>query len=186
LTIDVLIVGFDDRISQYRHPMPTGNRLQRYALLHPAARRWGLHANVTRLVHFGDPPSDTRRAIDGVATIGGHVAKMLAPGVAFADILAEQIRLYRMLGYSGEWMHHFQGGITGYALADPTRCRDPEARVVERQAYDYFVTITGAKFEEFTLLTENGVELASAGPGWPTRTIETPNGDIAVPDVLIR
>jgi antitoxin VapB len=186
MTIDVLIVGFDERVRHYRHPMPTDNRLQRYALLHPAARRWGLHANVTRLVHFGEPPSDTKRAIDGVATIGGHVATMLAPGVLFADILTEQIRLYRELGYSGEWMYHFQGGITGYALADPTRCRDQEARAIERQAYDYFITITGAKFEELTLLTEDGPTFASLGPGWPTRTIRTPKGEIAVPDVLLR
>ncbi len=186
LTIDVLIVGFDDRIQRYRHSMPTDNVLQRYALLHPAARRWGLHANVTRLVHFGEPPTNTKRAMDGVATIGGHVATMLAPGVAFADILTEQIRLYRELGYSTEWMYHFQGGITGYTLADPTRCKDPEARAVMNQAYDYFVTISGAKFEEFMLLTEDGVEFASLGSNWPTRTIETPNGAIAVPDVLIR
>ncbi len=186
LTIDVLIVGFDQRIRDYRHPIPTENKLQQYALLHPAARRWGLHANVTRLVHFGEPPSHIRRAINGTATIGGHVARMLAPGVLFADILAEQIRLYRVLGYSGEWMYHFQGGITGYVLADATRCQDPEARVVEGQAYDYFVTITGAKFEEFVLLTEDGPELASAGPGWPMRSIQTPNGDIDVPDVLVR
>lgn len=186
LTIDVLIVGFDDRVRRYRHPMPTGNALQRYALLHPAARRWGLHANVTRLVHLGQPPSDIRRAMDGVATIGGHVARMLAPGVAFSDVLTAQIGLYRKLGYAGEWMYHFQGGITGYTLADPTRCQDPQARAVERQAYDYFITITGAKFEELVLLTENGVEIASLGTGWPVRTIQTPDGEIDVPDVLIR
>lgn len=186
MTIDVLIVGFDERIRRYRHPMPTENVLERYALLHPAARRWGLHANVTRLVHFGEPPSDTQRAIDGVATIGGHVARMLAPGVPFSDILTEQIRLYRVLGYSGEWMYHFQGGVTGYTLADPTRCTDPDARIVERQAYDFFITITGAKFEELMLLTEDGPEFASLGPGWPTRTIQTPKGEITIPDVLIR
>ena len=186
MTIDVLSVGFDKRIGRYVQPMPTENVLERYALLHPAARRWGLHANVTRLVHFGEPSSNTRRAMDGVATIGGYVARMLVPGVLFADILAEQIRLYRELGYSGEWMYNFQGGITGYTLVDAARCQNPEARVAERQAYDYFISITGARFEEFTLFTEDGPELASAGPDWPMRTIQTPNGDIDVPDVLIR
>ena len=184
--VDVLIVGFDERIRRYRHPLPTENTLQRYALLHAAARRWGLHANVSRLVHFGEPPSDIRRAIDTAATVGGHVAAMLAPGVRFADILTAQIGLYRKLGYPGEWMYHFQGGITGYTLGDATRCTDPEARLVERQAYDYFITVTGAKFEELTLLTEDGPEIASLGPGWPTRTIQTPNGEIVVPDILIR
>jgi Xaa-Pro dipeptidase len=186
IKIDVLIVGFDERIRRYRHPMPTGNVLQRYALLHPAARRWGLHANVTRLVHFGEPPAETRRAMDGVAVLGARVAAMLAPGVRFADILAEEKRTYAELGYPDQWHYHFQGGITGYTLADPARCLDPEARLVERQAYDYFLTITGSKFEELMLLTEQGVEFASLGPGWPARKMATPGGEIAIPDVWIR
>jgi hypothetical protein len=106
--------------------------------------------------------------------------------VRFADILVEQKRLYAELDYPDEWNYHFQGGITGYTLGDAARCLNPEARVVERQAYDYFITVTGAKFEEFTLLTEHGVEIASQGSGWPMRNIDTPNGAIAVPDVLIR
>jgi len=186
LTIDVLIVGFDDRIRRYRHPIPTGSILERYALLHPAARRWGLHANVTRLVHFGEPPADAQRAMDGVATLGARVATTLAPGVRFADILAEEKRTCVELGYPDEWNYHFQGGITGYTLSDAARCLDPEARVVERQAYDYFLTLTGAKFEELMLLTEDGVEFASLGPGWPTRCVETPGGTVVVPDVLIK
>jgi antitoxin VapB len=186
MTVDVLIVGFDDRIRRFRHPLPGENLLQRYALLHPAARRWGLHANVTRLVHFGEPPSETRRAMDGVTTIGAHVAAMLTPGVRYADILAEQKRLHVDLGYPDEWNYHFQGGITGYTLADPARCLDPEARAVYRQAYDYFITLTGAKFEELMLLTEDGVTFASLGSGWPTRRVDTPKGAINVPDVLVR
>jgi Xaa-Pro dipeptidase len=185
LTIDVLIVGFDDRIRRYRHPIPTDHPLKRYALLHPAARRWGLHANVTRLVHFGEPPEETGRAMDGVATVGAHVATMLAPGVRFSDILAEEKRVYSELGCPDELNFHFQGGITGYTLADPTRCLDPEARVVERQAYDYFITMTGAKFEECMLLTEEGVDFVSMEPGWPTRCVETPRGAIVVPSALI-
>jgi Xaa-Pro dipeptidase len=186
MTIDVLIVGFDDRIRHYRHPIATGNRLERYALLHPAARRWGLHANVTRLVHFGEPPAEIRRAMDAVATLGARVATTLAPGVRFADILAEEKHTYVELGYSDEWNYHFQGGITGYTLGDAARCLDPEARAVERQTYDYFLTITGAKFEELMLLTERGIEFASMGPGWPVRRVHTPNGEVVVPDVLIR
>ena len=185
-TIDVLLVGTDERISRYRHTVPTDKPLERYALLHPAARRWGLHANVTRLLHFGEPPTDIRRAMDAVAMVGASVTTMLAPGVRFADILEEEIRLHKRSGYPSEWCNHFQGGITGYTLADPARCRNPEARVVERQAFDYFITVTGAKFEELTLLTEDGIEIASLGAGWPTRRVQTSRGDIVVPDVLIR
>lgn len=186
MTIDVLIIGFDDRILRYRHPMPTGSLLQRYAMLHPAARRWGLHANVTRLVHFGEPPTEIRRAMEAAAIIGANVAARLMPGVTFAEILSEQKRLYNELGYPEEWHYHFQGGITGYTLADPARCLDLLARAVERQAYDYFITITGAKFEELMLLTETGVEVASMGEDWPVKLVQTGCGPIVVPDILVR
>ncbi len=186
LAIDVLIVGFDDRISRYRHSMPSMNRLGRYALLHPAARRWGLHANVTRLVHFGEPPNQIRKAMDGVIYIGATVAGMIKPGLPFSDILQEEKRLYQEVGFPEEWHNHFQGGITGYTLADPTRCLDPSAVTVNRQAYDYFITITGAKFEELTILTDTGVEVASLGEGWPTRSVDTECGRVTIPDVMIR
>jgi antitoxin VapB len=186
MTIDVLIVGADERITKYRHPLPTDNPLRRYALLHPAARRWGLHANVTRLVHFGQPPEEVRRAVGAAQAVAAGVAAMLRPGVRFADVLVEQKRLYESLGYTEEWRNHFQGGITGYTLADPTRALQPEARAVLRQAYDYFITITGAKAEELFLLTEGGVEIASAGHGWPLREVKTERGVVAFPDMLIR
>jgi len=185
MTVDVLIVGFDERISRYRHPMATDRPLQRYALLHAAARRWGLHANITRLVHFGAVPGPLRRAMECAQRVGAHVATMLAPGVRFADILAEQKKVYREAGMVDEWRLHFQGGITGYILGDAGRCLDPEARAVERQAYDYFITATGAKFEECMLLTERGLELISQGPDWPARSISTPRGTVSVADTLV-
>jgi antitoxin VapB len=182
------MVGADERISRYRHPLAGDKPIQRYAFLHPAARRWGLHANVTRLVHFGEPPEAIRSAHRAVTTVGAHVAKMLAPGVRFADILTEQKRLYAELGYPDEWNYHFLGGISGYELVDPTRCMKPEARVVERQSYGYFITITGAKFEELMILTEDGVELASLPPDaeWPTRVAQIPNWDFTVPEIMVR
>jgi len=188
MLLDALMVGADERISRYRHPLAGDKPIQRYAFLHPAARRWGLHANITRLVYFGEPPGAVRAAHRAVTTVGAHVAKMLAPGVRFADILAEEKRLYAELGYPDEWNYHFLGGISGYILVDPARCLNAEARVVERQSYGYFITITGAKFEELMILTEEGIEIASLPRGgkWPTRMVSTPHGDIAVPEILIR
>jgi len=185
-TIDVLLVGVDDRVARYRHPIPTDRALECYALLHPAARRWGLHANVTRLVHFGEPPGQLRRAVEAVQAIGAAVATLLAPGVRFAQVLEEQIRVYRKSGFGDEWHNHFQGGITGYLLGDPARCQNQEARAVLGQAYDYFITVPGAKFEELMLLTQQGVEISSLGPGWPIRSVPTARGEIEIPDILIR
>lgn len=188
ITLDALMVGVDDRIRRYRHPIPTDKALQRYAFLHPPGRRWGVHANITRLVHFGEPPQDIQDAFKAVTAVGAHVTSMLAPGVRFADILDEEKRLYAKYGYAEEWNYHFLGGISGYTLVDPARCLDPEARVVERQSYGYFITITGAKFEELIILTEDGAEIASlpSGTQWPTQVVWTDDGEIAVPEILVR
>ena len=186
MTLDVLIVGVDERISRYRHPLPTGRKLERYALLHPAARRWGLHANITRLVHFGQPPVEIQRAVDGVQTIEGRIMGMLSAGVRFADILVRQKQWYAQVGFPDDWKYHFQGGTTGYGLADPTLSLNPGATVKNRMAFDYFVTITGAKAENLSLLTEDGIEIASKGEGWPMKLVRTPSGEIEVPGMLIR
>ncbi len=186
MTIDVLIVGSDERIARYRHPMPTEKRLKRYALLHPAARKWGLHVNISRSVHFSPPPEETARAYRAAATIEAHVIAGLAPGVLFSDILALEKRLYADLGYPEEWRNHFQGGITGYTLADPTRCMKEGQAIQRNQTFDWFITITGAKVEELSMVTDEGPELPSLGTWWPRLTIEVEGQAVKVPDILIR
>jgi Xaa-Pro aminopeptidase len=57
----VVLVATDERVSRYRHPIPTARRLQQYALLVLCARRHGLVANVTRVVPFGATPDDLLR-----------------------------------------------------------------------------------------------------------------------------
>jgi Xaa-Pro dipeptidase len=184
IDLDVLIVGSDDRVFKYRHPLPTAKPVEKYVMLHPAARRWGLHANVTRSIHCGQPPERVRKAYDTAATMEAHVLNTLQPGVLFKDILQCQKTWYDELGYPGEWEYHFQGGPTAYLVADPTRCLT-DTSVECNQAFDWFITVTGAKVEELTLLTEAGVEIASQAGSWPVKAIELPLGVLEVPDLWV-
>ncbi len=184
IELDVLIVGSDERIFRYRHPLPTSKKIQRYVLLHPAARRWGLHANVSRSVHFGKPSDDVKNAYQSAATIEARVLAKLRPGVAFTDILSWQKEWYAELGYAEEWKNHFQGGPTGYVVVDALR-NQTKTSVQENQAFDWFITVTGAKVEELVLLTRQGVELVSYLPSWPGISFKTQEGEQIVPDMLI-
>ncbi|MGQ9626768.1 MAG: M24 family metallopeptidase [Anaerolineae bacterium] len=186
MTIDVLIIGTDERVAKYRHPMPTEKRLERYVILHPAARKWGLHANITRSVHFGPPPEGILRAYRAAATIEANIIGRLAPGLLFSEILALEKRLYADLGYPEEWRNHFQGGIIGYILIDPTRCLKEGEAVRRNQAFDWFITITGAKVEELSMVTDEGPEIPSLGTWWPRLAFEVEGREIEVPDILVR
>lgn len=165
---DVLLVGSDERIFKYRHPNPSGKRVGKYVLMHFCARKWGLHANVTRSVYFGDRiPDEIAAPYEAANRIQAAVLSMCNPGFGFCDILQEQKRLYKELGYGEEWRNHFQGGITGYLVGDPTLSSDPGNKIVENQPYDWFITITGAKVEELSLNTGGMLEIPSVTGKWP-------------------
>lgn len=185
IDLDVLIVGSDERIQTFRHPLPTEKALRNYLLLHPAARRWGLHANVTRSIHFGEPPETIQRAYQAAATIEARILAMLPQHPRFDAIFENQKKWYAELGMPGEWENHFQGGLTGYVVADALRCQT-DSSVKENSAFDWFITVKGAKVEELALTTETGYEIASASGNWPTRNIRTNQGIIRVPDLWIR
>lgn len=184
IDLDVLIVGSDERIFKFRHPLPTEKHVEKYVLLHPAARRWGLHANVSRSLHFGRPDDPIRRAYRAAASIEGRVLALLKPGLGFAEILEHQKAWYGELGYPDEWQGHFQGGPTAYRVVEAGRCLG-ETRVLINQAFDWFITVTGAKVEELSLLTAKGVELASLGDTWPVMAVEIPQGQVLVPDLMV-
>jgi len=185
IDLDVLIVGSDERIFRYRHPLPTDKPIERYLLLHPVARRWGLHGNVTRSIHFGQPTLEIKRAYRAAATVEAFVIASLQPGLRFADILAHQKAWYAQLGFPDEWHFHYQGGPTGYIIVDATRCLT-DKQVQLNQAFDWFITVTGAKVEELTLLTSNGPKIVSLGSHWPRLEIQTDQGVFFVPDLMIR
>jgi len=181
IDLDVLIVGSDKRIFRYRHPLPTTRKVERYVLLHPAARRWGLHANVSRSVYFGTPPDEIKRPYWAVATLETHLLSRLAPGLPFSEIFEWQKNKYAELGYADEWRNHFQGGPTGYVVVDALRCLTP-TKVQVNQAFDWFITVTGAKVEELVLLSENGIEIPSFQSPWPVFQSDT---RISVPGLWI-
>src|SRR6266536_2026919 len=55
----VLLAATDERIRRYRHPLPTSATLERRAMLVASAQRGGLYANLTLIVDFEEPDSDT-------------------------------------------------------------------------------------------------------------------------------
>ncbi len=187
ISCDVLLIGSDERIAKYRHPSPTEKRIKRIVLLHPAVRMGGLHANVPRMVWFGDRvPEETARKYEAASRIEAAAISLCTPGRTFASILEVQKDQYRESGFEEEWHNHYQGGITGYLLADATLCMDPAAEVSPNQAFDWFITITGVKVEELSLTGERGPEVPSVSGRWPVRKYEYDGRSFELPAILMK
>lgn len=187
MELEVLLIGSDERIARYRHPNPSGKKVEKLVLLHTAARKWGLHANITRMVFMGDTlPADVECKYELANQLQAQAISMCIPGTKFKTILDERKKLLSANGFSDEWEKHFPGGITGYLLCDASVCASPERQVVLNQAYDWFITITGVKVEELSVNTLSGRQVLSACGNWPCKEYSADNQSFLLPQIYIR
>lgn len=187
MTPEVLLVGSDERIPKYRHSNPSDKKIGKLVLLHPAVRKWGLHANVTRMVYFGDSvPDDVAGKYEAANMLEAQAISMCVPGEKFCNILEARKKLLADMGFEDEWEKHYPGGITGYLLCDATVCGNPDAEVVINQAYDWFITITGVKVEEFSINTAAGREVLSATGKWPLKEYSYNGQSFKLPQILLK
>ncbi len=183
----VVLVAADERIESYRHPVPTANRVERYAMVVVCARRGGLIVSTTRLVHFGAIPDELCRKHDAVAEIDATFIGGTVVGANVSDIFSDALAAYERTGYGSEWELHHQGGGTGYGLRDFKGTPDCDEVVQPWQAYAWNPSIAGTKAEDTIIATPNGPEVLSIGPEWPMIEASTGTGQ-ALPraDILVR
>lgn len=183
---DVLLVGSDERLYKYRHCLPTTKQIKDLVLMHVAGQKYGLHANITRMVHFGPHSQDLNTRHYAVSYIHNQVLAHLKPGYPFRDLLQVIKDSYSEVGFPGEWQGHFQGGVAGYEACYPLILLDSGAEIGENEAYDWLITVPGTKSEELSLLTDQGVEVPSVVGKWPTLQFVTGGISIRLPDILER
>lgn len=178
----VLLVAVDERMARFRHPLPTERRLQRAAMLVVGARKWGLVASLTRLVHFGVPDADLRRRHAAVTAVDAVYLNASRPGAVAGEIFRAGMAAYTAHGFPGEWAHLHQGGATGYSGRDYRATPDSPHVVRDRQAFAWNPSIAGTKSEDTILVTPTGPEVLTLTPDLPQIEID----GLTRPDILVR
>ena len=183
----VYIVGSDERISKYRHCVASDKKIEKLIMLAPACRKWGLTLPITRMVFFGDSlPDELERKYDALCLIEANTMANCNPGTRFADIFEMQKKLFFETGFPDEWKNHFQGGITGYMVNDSGKCLDQDAVITDRQTFNWYITITGAKVEETFLTTEKEKTILSSTGLWPLKRYEVNGNAFDLPQIYIK
>lgn len=180
----VTLVGADDRIARYRHPVATEKRWERLVLVALCAERHGLVVSLSRIVSAGPITTALAERTRATAAVFGKLLAATRPGASGATLFAAAEEAYASEGFPGEELLHHQGGAIGYRSREWVAHPRSTEQVGAPQAFAWNPTITGTKIEDTALITDAGVELLTTSPGWPS--IDVPVGDqvIAVANVL--
>jgi len=163
----VALVGCDDRLRRYRHPVPTATKWRHVVMLALCAERHGLVVSLSRIVASG-VPEDLDAKTRATASVFGRLLDATRPGATGADLFRVAADAYAAAGYPGEERKHHQGGAIGYRAREWVAHPGSAEVVQPRQAFAWNPTITGTKIEDTALLLDGRLEIITTSPDWPS------------------
>ena len=179
-----LMSAADDRVSNFRHPIPTEKRVEKYLMVSVNARKWGLIVSLTRFVHFGELPEELRREYEANVVIDCTMMAHSRPGIPAKEVLQNGIDAYEEKGYPEEWKFHHQGGSIGYTGRDyRVNFKTPDI-IQENQAFTWNPSIAGTKSEDTILATSKGPEMITHPILYPTLSLTVAGISFSRPAIL--
>lgn len=182
----VNLVAGDERIGQYRHPIPTDRRWEKTLMIVACARRGGLIVSLTRIVCVGLIPDELSRRTIANARVNAALLAATQPGACGAELYDVAARAYAAEGFDGEQHLHHQGGATGYRTREWVAHPASAETVQLNQAFAWNPSITGTKVEETGIAGDEGFEVVTSSPDWPAITVLVNGREYLLPDALVR
>jgi Xaa-Pro aminopeptidase len=182
----VNLVGTDERISRYRHPLVTMKTVEKLAMVVVCMRREGLVVAATRFVHFGETPPELKEKARKVAAIDAAVIAATQPGRTLGEAFVDLVAAYDAHGETDQWRNHHQGGSIGYNSREKIAVPDDPTPIRVGQAFAWNPSIVGCKSEDTILLNAGGFEIITASGDWPQIEVEVAGQTIARPDILVK
>ncbi len=185
-TAVVNLIASDERIYQYRHPLPTDKPVERYAMLVLSLRKEGLVPSITRLVHFGPQSEDLRKRALALARVDARMILGTQPGHTLGAMFELARRAYREEGYPEAIEEHHQGGSMAYQSREVIAHPGDQTPIERNQAFAWNPSIRGVKSEDTILVGLHGPEILTRLINWPEWNIEIDGKTIARPAILER
>lgn len=180
----VTLVGADERIEKYRHPVPTENIWKKVLLIVVCAKREGLIASLSRIVCIGEIPGELQRKTEAAAYVFAKLLSATKQGKTGAQLYETAVRAYAEKGFPDEINLHHQGGAAGYKTRDWVIHPKSVEMVFPNQAFAWNPSITGTKAEETALVSNGEVEIITATPDFPLLSVEIDGKEFFSPDIL--
>lgn len=182
----VCLVATDERIRNYRHPIPTDKKLGLLVQFGGNFKRSGLVVSSTRFVSFAPVSEEFRKQFLDNLYIDCVYMKNTIIGKPYSYALQKGKETYASCGYSNEFSLHHQGGATGYSGRDIKVTEATEGSVVLNQAFAWNPTITGTKCEDTYVVTDEGIITISGPINYPKIKITVDGEKFIRPYILLR
>jgi Xaa-Pro dipeptidase len=179
-----MMSGSDERISRFRHCIPTEKRVEKLLMVSVNARKGGLIVCLTRFVHFGKVPKDLRERYEANVFIDCVFMTESRPGVPAREVLRKGIEAYAAKGYPEEWKLHHQGGSIGYNPRDYRVTPGTPDIIQENQPFAWNPSLTGTKSEDTILATSREVQLITKPVFYPALSCEAAGSTFVRPNIL--
>lgn len=180
----VALVGTDERVFHYRHPLPTFKKLDKYAMLVLCGRQYGLVASITRFIHFGAIPPSLKSKAEALAKVDATFITATQPGITMGEIFIKAIKAYEKAGFPDEWKLHHQGGLCGFEPREVAATPETPDVVTAGQVYAWNPSITGTKSEDTILINKEGFDVLTETSDWPTIPVSMNGKTIKRPHIL--
>ena len=184
IRVTVMLVGSDERIFKYRHPVATPKKVEKYILLATVAERDGISISVSRSVYFGKAPEDLNKRQEAVNYIEAVYCSKSKPGEKLNSILGSGKKAYKEVSYENEWKNHTQGGIVAYQPREVLATESCDLQLSSNNLVSWNPTVPGAKAEDIILIKDNGAEQLSIDKRWPCSEIKIGNEKYLKPKIL--
>jgi antitoxin VapB len=183
-----LIVGGDDRVKTFRHPMMCGAIVNELLMAVVVVRWSGLHVAATSMA----TTSADQRLSDDYALVSSVARETLlasTPGATWGDAYGALSRAYRDVGHGQAWRDHFQGGPIGYAQREFELSPEATHSAFWSRPIEQNVAVAwnpslhgGAKVEDTFLVGESGSECVTNTGLWPRCD---PDDPLSAADLLV-
>jgi Xaa-Pro dipeptidase len=173
-----LIVGGDERVERFRHPLAIGVPVRRLVMAVVVAERGGLHAAATRLACSGGLPDSVRAAWRAAGAVEARMLAASRVGATYGDVLSTCEEAYAEVGHPGAWREHYQGGPIAYRQREfeivPSQ-RDSvwyDRRIEAGHAVAWNPSIAGGgKLEDTFLVEGGGARCLTDSGAWPQAVV---------------
>jgi Xaa-Pro dipeptidase len=184
IRLHVVLVGSDERIFKYRHPVATDKLIRNNVLLATVAERDGINITTSRSMYFGKIPKDLTAKQEAVNYIEARFCFNSKPGIKLNEVLAHGKKAYNEMGFEGEWKNHTQGGILAYKPREILATESSNIMLKPNYLLSWNPTIPGAKSEDMILVKEDGTEQLSIDKRWPYSEIIIGDEKFIKPNIL--